>query len=153
MELSYFVGDMWFCRPAFLGSYAIGDRETATRNFPSQRSAMVRRAGTLGLRYRYRLPSVAGNFTPGARNRTGEFDDQRFSAQGLSTADCSGSGTHVKRCSKARSPFVLLFLSRKILLHRQEWQGTASDYCEQNHTRSRGNRVAQRDAEVCGRPA
>ena len=36
--------------------------------------------------------SLAGNFTPGAWRHFGEFDDQRFTAQGLSIADPGGTG-------------------------------------------------------------
>ncbi len=39
---------------------------------------------------------LAGNFTPGGWYHTGEFDDQRFTAQGLSIADPSGSGIAAK---------------------------------------------------------
>jgi porin len=35
---------------------------------------------------------LAGNFTPGGWYHFGEFDDQRFTAQGLSIADPSGTG-------------------------------------------------------------
>jgi porin len=40
--------------------------------------------------------SLAGNFTPGGWYHTGEFDDQRFTAQGLSIADPGGSGIAAK---------------------------------------------------------
>lgn len=36
--------------------------------------------------------ALAGNFTPGGWYHNGEFDDQRFTAQGLSIADPSGTG-------------------------------------------------------------
>jgi porin len=39
---------------------------------------------------------LAGNFTPGAWVHTGQFDDQRFTAQGLSIADPSGTGIAAK---------------------------------------------------------
>jgi porin len=39
---------------------------------------------------------LAGNFTPGGWYHTGEFDDQRFTAQGQSIADPSGSGIAAK---------------------------------------------------------
>ena len=35
---------------------------------------------------------LAGNFTPGAWRHYGQFDDQRFTAQGLSIADPDGTG-------------------------------------------------------------
>lgn len=40
--------------------------------------------------------SLAGNITPGAWRHFGEFDDQRFTAQGLSIADPAGSGIPAK---------------------------------------------------------
>jgi porin len=39
---------------------------------------------------------LAGNFTPGGWYHTGQFDDQRFTAQGLSIADPSGTGIAAK---------------------------------------------------------
>ena len=39
---------------------------------------------------------LAGNFTPGAWQHFGQFDDQRFTAQGLSIADPSGTGIAAK---------------------------------------------------------
>lgn len=39
---------------------------------------------------------LAGNFTPGGWYHTGQFDDQRFTAQGLSIADSSGTGIAAK---------------------------------------------------------
>ena len=39
---------------------------------------------------------LAGNFTPGGWYHTGEFDDQRVTAQGLSIADPSGTGIAAK---------------------------------------------------------
>jgi porin len=39
---------------------------------------------------------LAGNFTPGGWYHTGEFDDQRFTAQGLSIADPGGTGIAAK---------------------------------------------------------
>jgi porin len=39
---------------------------------------------------------LAGNFTPGGWYHTGQFDDQRFTAQGLSIADRSGTGIAAK---------------------------------------------------------
>jgi porin len=39
---------------------------------------------------------LAGNFTPGAWHHSGQFDDQRFTAQGLSIADPSGTGIAAK---------------------------------------------------------
>jgi porin len=39
---------------------------------------------------------LAGNFTPGAWRHFGEFNDQRFTAQGLSIADPSGTGIAAK---------------------------------------------------------
>jgi porin len=39
---------------------------------------------------------LAGNFTPGGWYHTGQFDDQRFTAQGLSIADPSGTGLAAK---------------------------------------------------------
>ena len=39
---------------------------------------------------------LAGNFTPGGWYHTGRFDDQRFTAQGVSIADPSGSGIAAK---------------------------------------------------------
>jgi porin len=39
---------------------------------------------------------LAGNFTPGGWYHFGEFDDQRFTAQGLSIADPSGTGLPAK---------------------------------------------------------
>ena len=47
------------------------------------------------VRYDYSLPiaqGLPGNFTPGAWYHFGEFNDQRFTADGLSIADPSGSG-------------------------------------------------------------
>jgi porin len=44
---------------------------------------------------------LAGNFTPGGWYHTGQFDDQRFTAQGLSIADPSGTGI----ASKLRGNF------------------------------------------------
>jgi porin len=47
-------------------------------------------------RYDYELTAggraLAGNITPGAWYHTGDFDDQRFSATGLSLADPAGNG-------------------------------------------------------------
>ncbi|MCW2019030.1 UNVERIFIED_ORG: porin [Bradyrhizobium japonicum] len=40
--------------------------------------------------------SLAGNFTPGAWKHYGSFDSQRFTAEGLSIADPSGSGVPAK---------------------------------------------------------
>ena len=40
--------------------------------------------------------ALAGNFTPGAWYHTGQFDDQRFTAQGPSIADLSGTGIAAK---------------------------------------------------------
>lgn len=40
--------------------------------------------------------ALAGNFTPGAWRHYGQFDDQRFTAQGLSIADPNGSGIAAK---------------------------------------------------------
>ncbi|NOJ45599.1 carbohydrate porin [Bradyrhizobium archetypum] len=40
--------------------------------------------------------TLPGNFTPGAWRHTGQFDDQRFTAQGLSIADPNGSGIAAK---------------------------------------------------------
>ena len=40
--------------------------------------------------------SLAGNFTPGGWKHYGDFDSQRFTAEGLSLADPSGSGIPVK---------------------------------------------------------
>jgi hypothetical protein len=42
------------------------------------------------------LRPLAGNFTPGAWQHFGQFDDQRFTAQGLSIADPSGTGIAAK---------------------------------------------------------
>ena len=39
---------------------------------------------------------LAGNFTPGGWYHTGQFDDQRFTAQGLSIADPNGTGIAAK---------------------------------------------------------
>jgi porin len=39
---------------------------------------------------------LPGNFTPGAWVHTGEFDDRRFTAQGVSIADPSGTGIAAK---------------------------------------------------------
>jgi len=39
---------------------------------------------------------LAGNFTPGAWRHYGQFDDQRFTAQGLSIADPAGTGVPAK---------------------------------------------------------
>jgi porin len=39
---------------------------------------------------------LAGNFTPGGWYHSGQFDDQRFTAQGLSIADPSGTGIPAK---------------------------------------------------------
>jgi porin len=39
---------------------------------------------------------LAGNFTPGGWYHTGQFDDQRFTAQGQSIADPSGTGIAAK---------------------------------------------------------
>ena len=39
---------------------------------------------------------LAGNFTPGAWRHLGQFDDQRFTAQGVSIADPSGTGIAAK---------------------------------------------------------
>ena len=39
---------------------------------------------------------LAGNFTPGGWYHTGDFDDQRFTAQGLSIADPDGNGIAAK---------------------------------------------------------
>jgi porin len=39
---------------------------------------------------------LAGNFTPGGWYHTGQFDDQRFTAQGLSLADPGGTGIAAK---------------------------------------------------------
>jgi porin len=39
---------------------------------------------------------LAGNFTPGAWHHSGPFDNQRFTAQGLSIADPGGSGVAAK---------------------------------------------------------
>jgi porin len=39
---------------------------------------------------------LAGNFTPGGWRHYGQFDDQRFTAQGLSIADPTGSGIPAK---------------------------------------------------------
>ena len=39
---------------------------------------------------------LAGNFTPGGWQHFGQFDDQRFTAQGLSIADPSGTGIAAK---------------------------------------------------------
>jgi porin len=39
---------------------------------------------------------LAGNFTPGAWRHFGQFDDQRFTAQGQSIADPSGTGMAAK---------------------------------------------------------
>jgi porin len=39
---------------------------------------------------------LAGNFTPGGWYHSGQFDDQRFTAQGLSIADPSGTGVAAK---------------------------------------------------------
>jgi porin len=39
---------------------------------------------------------LAGNFTPGGWYHTGQFDDQRFTAQGLSIADPSGTSIAAK---------------------------------------------------------
>jgi porin len=39
---------------------------------------------------------LAGNFTPGGWYHSGQFDDQRFTAQGLSIADPSGTGIAAK---------------------------------------------------------
>ena len=39
---------------------------------------------------------LAGGFTPGAWHHSGQFDDQRFTAQGLSIADPSGTGIAAK---------------------------------------------------------
>ena len=39
---------------------------------------------------------LAGNFTPGAWHHFGRFDDQRFTTQGLSIADPSGTGIAAK---------------------------------------------------------
>jgi porin len=39
---------------------------------------------------------LAGNFTPGGWHHFGEFDDQRFTAQGMSIADPDGSGIAAK---------------------------------------------------------
>lgn len=39
---------------------------------------------------------LAGNFTPGAWHHFGQFDDQRFTTQGLSIADPSGTGIAAK---------------------------------------------------------
>jgi porin len=48
------------------------------------------------VRYDYSLPvgktGLPGNFTPGAWYHFGEFDDQRFTGNGLSIADPAGSG-------------------------------------------------------------
>jgi porin len=40
--------------------------------------------------------TLPGNFTPGAWHHTGQFDDQRFTAQGVSIADPNGSGIAAK---------------------------------------------------------
>jgi porin len=40
--------------------------------------------------------ALPGNFTPGGWKHYGEFDDQRFTAQGLSIADPNGSGIAAK---------------------------------------------------------
>ncbi|MBR0696163.1 carbohydrate porin [Bradyrhizobium lablabi] len=40
---------------------------------------------------------LSGNFTPGAWRHFGQFDDQRFTAQGLSIADPDGTGIPAKR--------------------------------------------------------
>ncbi len=40
--------------------------------------------------------ALAGNFTPGAWQHFGQFDDQRFTAQGLSIADPNGTGIAAK---------------------------------------------------------
>ena len=39
---------------------------------------------------------LAGNFTPGGWYHTGQFDDQRFTAQGASIADSTGTGIAAK---------------------------------------------------------
>jgi porin len=39
---------------------------------------------------------LAGNFTPGAWHHSGQFDDQRFTVEGLSIADPSGTGIAAK---------------------------------------------------------
>lgn len=39
---------------------------------------------------------LAGNFTPGGWYHSGQFDDQRFTAQGLSMADPSGTSIAAK---------------------------------------------------------
>jgi len=44
------------------------------------------------VQFDYSLGGLPGNVTPGAWYHTGEFDDQRFSLEGLSRADPAGSG-------------------------------------------------------------
>jgi porin len=52
------------------------------------------------VRFNYELDiggrPLAGNFTPGAWRHTGQFDDQRFTAEGVSIADPSGTGIAAK---------------------------------------------------------
>ena len=52
------------------------------------------------VRFDYDIPiggrALSGNFTPGAWRHYGDFDDQRFTAQGLSIADPDGTGIPAK---------------------------------------------------------
>ena len=79
-------------------SSATGKRRLVTlrQSRPGFRSTMVRRAGVLGQRYRYRRPSAGRQFTPEAWS----YRTVRRSASyrtSLSTADSGGSDTHVMR--------------------------------------------------------
>jgi porin len=54
---------------------------------------------------------LAGNFTPGAWVHTGQFGDQRFTAQGVSIADPSGTGI----AAKLRSNFGIFAVVEQTL--------------------------------------
>lgn len=79
-------------------------RDLGTRSFATTtawHSGLTIRHGIIGqVRWDYNIDGgggpLPGNFTPGGWRHFGEFDDRRFTAQGLSIADPSGTGIAAK---------------------------------------------------------